>query len=162
MATFYHRLPLIDPGLVRIGWGFDKGMAVLDSGSMVAPFQYVTQAMWPPPRGQNVPRTFAPELPHPVPGEDQSTWGYPVTLQLFRTAGEPEVTLTLRRGRDGGSPVVDCHYSTPQRPTNPELAPSGAYCLIPKAHLEPETTYTVFASGVPDEPDLRWSFTTGR
>jgi hypothetical protein len=161
MATFYHRLPLIDPGLVRIGWGFAKSNAVLDSGSMVAPFQYVTEVMWPPPRGQGVPRRFAPELPNPVPGADQSGWGYPVTLQLFRHEGVPDVVLTLYEGREPGGPAVDCHYSTPQAPTNPELAPDGAYCLIPKAHLKPGTTYTVVARGVPDEPDLRWSFTTG-
>ena len=94
--------------------------------------------------GRNVPRTFAPELPHPVPGEDQGTRGYPITLQVDYEV-DPVVTLTLRRGKGRDGREVPCHYSTPQAPTNPELAPKGAYCLIPKAHLEPNTDYTVVA-----------------
>ncbi len=161
MATFYHRLPLIEPGLVRIGWGFDGHVAVLDSGSMVAPFPRVTEVVWPPRKGKDVPRRFQAELPHPVPGEDQSTWGYPVTLQLVSYEGEIEVAMQLLCGdRKTGTPV-DCHYSTPQQPTNPEIAPEGAYCLIPKAVLAPNTRYTVVAASKAFDEDVVWSFTTG-
>src|SRR6185295_11631593 len=48
MATFYHRLPLLAPGLVRIGWGLEKGTAVLDSGDLVAPSETSAWAAWPP------------------------------------------------------------------------------------------------------------------
>ena len=30
MATFYHRLPLLDPGLLRVGYALEGGVAVLD------------------------------------------------------------------------------------------------------------------------------------
>ncbi len=162
LGTFYHRLPLLDPGLVRIGWGLVKGYAVLDSGSMVAPFPYVTHAMFPPPRATNVPRTFNPELPNPVPGADQSAWGYPITLQVFRGDSEAALSMTLHEGNGPGGPVVDCHYATPDAPTNPEIAPAGAYCLIPKSHLKPGTTYTVVVEGLADWPGLTWHFTTGK
>jgi hypothetical protein len=162
IGTFYHRLPLLDPGLVRIGWGLEKGYAVLDSGSMVAPFEFVTHAMWPPPRATEVPRTFNPELPNPVPGASQASWGYPVTLQIFRYNRDPVLEMTLSEGTGAGGDVVDCHYSTPHAPTNPELAPQGAYCLIPKAHLKSRTAYTVSVTGLEDWPDLTWTFTTGK
>ena len=68
--------------------------------------------------------------------------------------------MKLYEGRGRSGPEVDCHYSTPHAPTNPELAPTGAFCLMPKAHLKPETMYTVQVTGLDDWPDLTWSFTT--
>ena len=159
LATFYHRLPLIHPGLVRIGWGIDEGFAVLDSGSMVGRFPGRTLVRFPQADATGVPHTFAPELPHPVPGEDQSTWGYPVTLQTVGFRGEADIGMKLHEGSASG-PEVPCHYSTPMEPTNPELAPSSAYCLIPKVHLKLNTLYTVVCTGIDDWPDESWSFTT--
>lgn len=158
MGTFYHRLPLLDPGLLRIGFGMEGGIAVLDSGSMVADSPIGTYCVWPPPGAKDVPRRFNPELPNPVPGEDQSKWGYPVTLQLFSwdEPQSPRLSMTL-----GGKPV-DCWLATPDEPTNPEIAPAGAWCLMPKQTLAPNATYTVTADGVPQVGRLEWTFTTGR
>lgn len=162
MATFYHRIPLLVPGLMRIGYAFDDGLAVLDCASIVGHSHEDVYVMWPKPDQKAVPLRFAPELPNPVPGEDQSEWGYPVTLQLFGYSPEPEVDLRLVRGKDVDGPEVDCHLSTPSNPTNPQLAPKGAFCLIPKAHLSPNTTYTVVVTGMPGQPKLTWRFTTGK
>jgi hypothetical protein len=103
-------------------------------------------------------RGRARRLPNPVPGEDPSKWGCPVTLQLFHmeVSTEPEMRLLTPDGR-----AVDCHWSTPQYPTNPELAPSGAFCLMPKAALLLATTYRVVVTGLPGETSqMEWSFTT--
>lgn len=162
MATFYHRLPLIDPGLVRIGWGLENGIAVLDSGSLVGPSEKVCFVPWPPANSKDMPRRFPGELPNPVPGEDQSQWGYPVTLQFFEFAEEADVQMRLYAGGKRGGAQVPCWYSTPKKPTNTELAPAGAFCLIPKTPLAANTLYTVAVDGWPkDAGGTDWTFTTG-
>lgn len=161
MATYYHRLPLLDPGLMRIGFGLDHGVAVLDCGSFVAPVLGEGHVVWPYDDMKNVPLSFAPELPNPVPGEDESQFGYPVTLQ---TAGpypgevftEPE--LALFEGAEEKSPLP-AHVSTPSRPTNPIISPKNAYCLMTKERFKPKTLYTATAKW-PDGRTLVWRFTT--
>jgi hypothetical protein len=106
---------------------------------------------------KGVPLAFQPELPNPVPGEKQARWGYPITLQLWHFAPEPKIVLRLLEG----GREVPCHFTSPEAPLNPYLVPQGTYALIPKAALEPKTTYTVRAEGYPDVPDYTWSFTTG-
>jgi len=164
MGTFYHRLPLLEPLLLQIGWGVTGDVAVLDAGSLVVPPQFETTVPWPPADAKGIPTRFCPELPNPVPGEDQSRWGYPVTLQLWTVESDlaVEVDLTLHRGKDTG-PRVDCHFSSPQDPTNPLCAPRNAWCLIPKAPLKPGATYTVVARiRKPGEEIFTWSFETGK
>jgi hypothetical protein len=162
MATFYHRLPLLAPGLVRVGWGFEKGVAVLDVESLVAPPEKPVWVAWPPAGAKDVPRRFIPEMPNPVEGEDQATWGYPVTLQFFSCPTDPDVRLRLYVGSRRGGTEVPCHVSTPNTPTNPRLAPTGAFCLMPKQTLAAGTTYTVAVDGWPaDLKGADWTFTTG-
>lgn len=38
MGTFYHRLPLIDPGVLRLGWGSEGIYCVMDMSSLAAPY----------------------------------------------------------------------------------------------------------------------------
>lgn len=161
LGTYFHRLPLLDPGLLRIGWALEGGIAVLDAGSFVAPPEAVAEVPWPPNGAKNVPTSFNPELPNPFPGEDQAAWGYPVTLQLFGYRPLPEVTLELRKGTGAGAEPVPCLFTSPGHPGNPDCAPRNAFALIPRAHLEPGTTYSVLASGFPDRADLHWNFRTG-
>jgi hypothetical protein len=157
MGTFYHRLPLLDAGLVRVGYAHERGMAVLDSGSFVAPRATPWHVAWPPDGAVDVPLRFCSELPNPVPGQDQSKFGYPITLQgaIERAV---QVTMRLREGSREGR-EVPCWFSSPTTPTNPELAPRGAFCLIPKAPLRPATRYTVVVTW-PPEAELVWSWRT--
>lgn len=161
MGTFYHRIPLLEAGLIRIGWAMEKGVAVLDCESLVGQADTVGFCVWPSAGATAVPRRFAPEIPSPVPGEDQSAWGYPVTLQYRELSEDPDVTLKLCVGGKRGGPEVPCHYSTPRKPTNPQCAPQWAYCLIPKQTLAANTAYTVVATGLPKGADFTWTFTTG-
>jgi hypothetical protein len=158
MGTFYHRIPLIDPGLLRIGWGFDQGTAVLDSGSLVMPVEGSGWMCWPYASMKNVPRGFRPELPNPVPGANQAEWGYPITLQACG-GRQVDVVLELREGRKTEGAAVPCHFSTPARPTNPDLAIPNVFCLIPKATLKSNTTYTVTARPA-EGATVSWSFST--
>lgn len=159
MGTFYHRLPLIDPGLVRVGLGISGDCVVMDSGSMVEFVNQVWHVGWPPENATNVPTRFVPELPNPVPGEDQSKFGYPITLQVgvSNDGSEVDVDMQLLDGTE----VVPCWFSSPQKPTYVELAPAGAFCLIPKQRLKASTTYTVEAVFRRDQKRVAWTFRTG-
>ncbi|MCI0341216.1 MAG: CAP domain-containing protein, partial [Planctomycetales bacterium] len=157
MGTFYHRLPLLDPGLLRVGGALERGIAVLDAQSLVRPVPSGWTVFWPPDGATGVPKGFRPEIPEPVPGADPNSLGYPVTLQVHRgTLGDPaNVTMTLSRG----SEEVPCFFSTPSQPGNPAFVPPAAYCLIPKQPLSGNVTYTVEAQ-VQGAGPIRWRFTT--
>jgi len=161
MGTFYHRLPLLEPGLKRIGFDLADRIAVLDASSLVVQDELIGCMVWPARDMHDVPTRFVAggELPHPVPGVDERAFGYPITLQTTHQNGEFELVLFKGPKRDG--PAVACHVSTPAHPSNPDLAPPGAFCLLPKARLEPRTTYTVVATPADGGAPLVWSFTTG-
>lgn len=155
MGTFYHRLPLVDPGLLRIGWGWEGEFAVMDTGSLAAPYDKPFVVVWPYDGMKDVPvYFFGDEHPDPVPDPngprdsvvEQDVFGYPITLQTnaIDADGPVDVVLKLYDGKE----EVECHFSTPSNPTNPELAPGGAWCLIPKAHLRPATKYKVTAEWI--------------
>jgi hypothetical protein len=163
LGTFYHRLPLIDPGLLRVGWGLQNEVAVLDSGSLVRPMPGPWHVIWPYDGMTDVPTRFAPELPNPVPGVDQATFGYPLTLQIGSYSGEaspPSIVVELREGSAKGAEVA-CHVSTPAKPSNPDLAIADAWCLIPKTPLKPATTYAATATWT-DGRKIAWTFKTAK
>lgn len=164
MGTFFHRLPLLEPGLLRVGWGLAGQTAVMDSGSIVRPIVFEWQVSWPADGMHDVPRLFNSELPNPFPGVDQSAWGYPITLQLGpRLSGAAPVMQIVLRVGDANGPVVEGRLSTPQKPGNPLLVPKLAWCLIPRSPLKASTTYfvTAIVAGA-EEQSIEWSFQTGR
>src|SRR5262249_9416328 len=156
MGTFYHRLPLLGPGLKRFGFHLGGKVAVLDAGSLVEVDEFIGCLVWPARDMKGVPTKFSPEMPSPVPGSDQSTWGYPITLQTTHVPYGYRMRLVKGAKRNGVE--VPCWFSSPEHPTNPDLVPPGGFCLIPQAPLQPSTTYTVVAE--PDTGDaVVWSFT---
>ncbi|TAJ02161.1 MAG: CAP domain-containing protein [Planctomycetota bacterium] len=159
MATFYHRLPLTDPGLLRIGWGFEKGFAVLDAASLRAPWGEQWHVAWPYDGMTDVPTSFVPELPNPVPGADQREFGYPITLQLGRQKLEFEGMDVELRLFDGDA-QVDAYLTTPTAPLNVELVPERASCLIPKQRLRAGRMYRVEARWLGASRTIEWTFRT--
>jgi hypothetical protein len=162
MATFYHRLPLLEPGLCGVGAAVDGDVVVMDTGSLLNDYQGPAHVKWPHEDQRGVPLRWRPESPNPVPGEDQSTWGYPITLGVWRPEGKsmPRIEMELHAGKENG-PIVPCHFSTPDAPTNPQLAPEYSWCLMPKQHLSPGSQYTVVAKFVGEGERMIWSFRTG-
>jgi hypothetical protein len=177
MGTFYHRLPLVDPGLLRIGWGWKGEFAVMDTGSLAAPYEKPFVVVWPYDGMKDVPTNFlGDEHPDPVPDGppgsvvEQDIFGYPVTLQTNPVDHEGslvDIDLVLYEAKNDKQPV-ECHFSTPSDPTNPESAPAGAWCLIPKEPLRPKTEYRVVATwkrgsnqmGTGVAKSLEWKFKT--
>lgn len=157
LGTFYHRLPLLDPGLFGVGFGRHAGVLVVDVRSLVAPVTRDHVALWPMPDALEVPRAFQPEFPSPVPGSDLNQLGFPVTVQLFFLEPREDVTLELELHADGKR--VEGHSITPERPLFPELAPRNAWGFVPARRLAPRTTYTAVARWLGQE--RRWQFTTG-
>jgi uncharacterized protein YkwD len=160
MGTFYHRLPLLEPGLLQCGMASVDNIAVLDASSLCVPSDEIAVAMiWPPRNAKNVPLRFVPELPNPLPGVDQSKLGYPITIQYgeaFLEGGD--LKLALHAGTASGA-MVDCHLSTPSQPTNLEVVPRSAWCLMPKGPLQPNAAYTVVVD-LGSQGVHEWSFHT--
>jgi len=157
LGTFYHRLPLLDPGLLGVGFGRQKDVFVADVRSLVAPVTRDHVALWPMPDAVDVPRAFRTEFPNPVPGSDMNQLGFPVTVQLFFLEAREDVTLELELLQ--GEKRVEGHSITPDRPLFRELAPPNAWCFIPARRLAARTTYTAVARWLGQT--RRWEFTTG-
>lgn len=159
MGTFYHRTPLLEPGLLRIGFGWESDVAVMDVTSLLNPADDSWTVVWPYDGMKSVPLGFLPELPNPIPEVEQETLGYPITLQVgLPDDGKPPVAIDMELSLDGKP--VDCYSSTPSAPTNPEMAPRNAFCLMPKATLLPGKLYTVTATWKDSGKKLTWSFRT--
>jgi hypothetical protein len=155
--TFYHRLPLLDAGLLGVGIGIAGQTVVLDCSSLVDR-EHAYVVGWPSDGANQVPVAFNPELPNPVPQvEDQTTLGYPITVQVGLRSGD---TLRELRLLDEGGREVSCHQSTPMFPSNPLLAPTNVWCLIPRAPLQRNQRYEVRCRV--GDTDRSFSFTTGR
>jgi uncharacterized protein YkwD len=160
LGSFYHRLPLLDPGLFGVGLGQHEEVVVLDVGSLVLTPWKDHVVLWPPPEAEGVPRANVPELPYPVPDEDQARLGQPVSVQLFFAREEGDVALELELFEGGpGERPVEAYSISPQAPLQPELAPRNAWGLVPKRWLAPKTRYSARARWSGQE--RVWSFTTG-
>jgi polyhydroxyalkanoate synthesis regulator phasin len=159
MATFYHRLPLLEPGLLRIGFGWESDVAVMDVASLWAPPDGTWAIVWPYEGMKSVPLAFNAELPNPVPEVDSATLGYPITLQVgLPEPGRPPISVEMKLELEGKE--VPCYLSTPDSPTNVELAPRNAFCLMPKTALQPGKLYTATATWKDSGRKLVWSFRT--
>ena len=161
LGTFYHRLPLLDPGLFGVGFGQSEEVIVVDTGSLVlAPWKDHV-VVWPVPDDEGVPRSFVPELPNPVPAAEMASLGYPITVQLFflESRTRPRLELELFKGALEDGEAVDAWFIAPDAPLQVELAPENAWALIPKRSLARKTRYTARAAW--GNQEKTWSFTTG-
>lgn len=170
MASFYHRLPLTDPGVMRLGWGNEGIYMVMDMGSLATPYDKPYTVLYPADGQKDVPTAFlGNEDPSPVPEiEDETgTLGYPITIQTnpVNDRGETvDIMMKLYEGKN----EVPCYFSSPTKPSNPESAPAGAWCLMPKAPLKLKTEYRVWSEwhlggnrvGTSAAKILEWTFKT--
>lgn len=169
MASFYHRVPLLDPNLSRVGIGFahqgeTEWFAVIDVKSGKVRPKETTVVRYPTDGQKGIPLVFAlgaPEMPNPIPANGSSrAAGHPITVSFF--APRPTVTAATARLIDDSGKEVPSWFSSPEKPAVKGFG-SNTICLIPQAPLQPNATYTVDAAArVNGRPwKSRWSFHTG-
>ncbi|MBK7642907.1 MAG: hypothetical protein IPJ19_07625 [Planctomycetes bacterium] len=159
LATYFHRVPLLDPGLLRVGCAANKDYLVFDVYSLRRPPDASWAIVWPHEEMQKVPLTAQDELPSPVPQAATGSLGYPITVQVgLPEAGDPplEVEMKLYNGKD----EVECWFSSPEHPLNPRLVPPRTFALFPKQPLKAGTRYQVTAEWLGTTRKKSWFFRT--
>jgi hypothetical protein len=121
--------------------------------------------IWPLDGARGVPLRMGLEIPNPVPTQDVSTLGTPVSLNVDGSRAISAVQFTLTNTRTGAD--VTTKLLTNQNDPN-FLIPESFIAVIPLAPLSPNTTYAVvfsgstvqFPSGLVEPVNRAWSFTT--
>jgi hypothetical protein len=166
MATLFHRIPMLDPQLGRIGIGFAKGgpyggFLVVDTIQGRDGKPAAKPVLYPADGQENVPLKFTRELPDPLPEKGKEA-GYPITAGFPLNVPVKDVTGSLRTA-DGTE--VEVWLSTPEKPAKDQKNfQRNTVCLIPQAPLAPATTYTVSLQGKVSQKawSQKWTFTTGK
>ena len=141
MAGMYHRRPMLDPQLERIGVGYAR----LPDGMLMAALRFENTTLrrggWPvayPADNQtDVPLEYGTEFPNPIP--NHGTGGYAITLQFppFDKVTGVSAKLTEVSGKS-----VEFFLSDPEQPAT-SFGQFGVICLIPKQSLQAQHAYTV-------------------
>jgi hypothetical protein len=166
IGSIFHRIPLIDPELTKVGFGFAKGgkwggYLVIDSVTGRGGKTSEKPIVYPGDQQKDVPLKFVSEVPNPVPDGMQTKAGYPITIGFADGVAVKEATASLQEGKQ----EVAVWLFTPEDPV-PKAAvyQRNTICLIPKAPLKPGATYTVIVKATVDKKEWMqtWSFTAAK
>ena len=166
MATLFHRIPLLNPELAKVGIGLAqgksnppwvvcvdvmRGLPPLDAGPVRA-------TLYPAENQKDVPLEFGGERPTPIPDDKDGKAGFPVTATFREDNTVADVTATLK---DGAGKEVPVWLSTPEKPANPD-GQRNSVALIPQDPLQPGATYTVTIAAKANGKawTKSWKFTT--
>jgi uncharacterized protein YkwD len=162
MATFFHRVPLLDPDLTRVGFGSAQNqrvgwITVLDVFNGLG---WSSPILCPGDQQKDVPLVYlAGERPDPIPESKTKKAGYPVSVTFPRgvVVKNAAAQLTDERNQE-----IACWLSSPEKSVDPELQ-RNTVCLIAKEPLQPNTKYTATVSATVDGVawSKTWTFTTG-
>jgi hypothetical protein len=171
MASFYHRVPLLDPALKRVGLALVRDVEkhhwilVLDKARGIGPRTGPTAVCYPMDGQKGVPRLFsmgAPEVPNPIPDNgDSRVTGHPITVSIYQHA-LPAIKNATASLSDGEGRSVDIWLSWQEKPAVRGYG-GNTICVIPKAPLATNGSYTVEIKATINgkEWSRTWSFTTG-
>lgn len=165
MATLFHRLPLLEPKLTRVGLGYAKGgkfggFFLVDTLSS-RDGKESKPVVYPADQQDGVPLKFGTELPSPLPAGEKLA-GYPITVQFPADVAVKDVTAELK---DAAGKEIEVWLSTPEKPAGDQKRyQRNAVGLIAKAPFEPGTTYSVSVKATVNGKawSQNWSFTTGK
>ena len=156
MAGMYHRRPMLDPQLERIGVGYAR----LPDGMMTAALRFENAARkggswpvaYPADKQTNVPLDYGAEYPNPVP--NHGSGGYPITLQFPPFDKVTGVTAKLT---DATGNPVEFFLSDPEHPAT-SFGQFGVICLIPKLSLHEQKADDPIANWAPEpsEGEQSW------
>src|SRR6185503_894468 len=84
MGSLFHRIPLLQSRLRKIGYGVARGgpakvTVVLDATNGMGPGKDSTVVLYPAEDQKDVPLAFVPEIPDPIPDSLNNKAGYPIT-----------------------------------------------------------------------------------
>jgi Cysteine-rich secretory protein family len=166
MASLFHRLPLLDQRLTKIGVGYapggkSGGWIVLHTPP-VLPGKQTKPVLFPPDKQAEVQLRCCKENPSPVPPDKIASAGYPITVMFPADASVTGVKATLQ---DSDNQNVEVWLSTPEEPAaGQKRFQRNSIALIPMANLKPDATYTVSVTAMVNKKEWKqsWSFTTGK
>ena len=160
MAGMYHRRPMLDPQLERIG----VGNARLPDGMLTAALRFENAARrrggwpvaYPADKQTDVPLDYGAEIPNPIP--NHGTGGYAITLQF---PPFDKVTGVSAKLTDATGNPVEFFLSDPEHPAT-SFGQFGVICLIPKQSLQAQHAYSVRIDAIwKGKPGTwKWSFST--
>ena len=121
--------------------------------------------IWPIDGARGVPLALGSEIPNPVPTQDVTTLGTPVSITVDESKAISAAQFTLTNSATGV--VVATQPLTNKNDPN-FLTPESYIAAIPLARLSPNTTYQVvfsgttvqFPTGAVETVSRTWSFTT--
>ena len=160
MSGMYHRRPILDPQLERIGVGYAR----LPDGMLTAALRFENATRrdgnwpvaYPADKQTDVPLDYGAESPNPIP--NHGAGGYPITLQFppFDKVADVIAKLTDAKGNP-----VEFFLSDPEHPAT-SFGQFGVICLIPKQSLQAQHAYSVRidATWKGKTDTWTWSFST--
>jgi uncharacterized protein YkwD len=161
MATLFHRVPILDPELHRIGFGAAGGgrtgwIVVVDVNSG----RGSNQPVFCPADGQkDVPTAYhGGERPDPIPENKDKKAGFPISVQFPRGA---TVKGAAARLTDAEGQEVAAWVLTPEKTVDRDLQ-RNSVCLVARQPLRPGTRYTATVTARLDGAAWKqtWAFTT--
>ena len=160
MAGMYHRRPMLDPQLERIGVGYAR----LPDGMLTAALRFENATRrrggwpvaYPADKQTDVPLDYGAEIPNPIPNHGGG--GYPITLQF--PPFDKVIGVAARLTDAEGNPVK-FFLSDPEHPAT-SFGQFGVICLIPKQSLQAQHAYSVRIDAIwKGKPGTwKWSFST--
>jgi len=160
MAGLYHRRPMLDPQLERIGVGYAR----LPDGMLTAALRFENATRkrggwpvaYPADKQADIPLDYGAEVPNPIP--NHGSGGYPITLQFPPFDKVTGVSAALNDAQ--GNPVA-FFLSDPEHPAT-SFGQYGMICLIPKQSLQAQQGYSVRidATWKGKPGSWKWSFST--
>jgi hypothetical protein len=159
MNSVYHRTPILNPGLQRVGLGYAKSegsYCALDVKRGVAGGRWPDAIIYPPDKAKGVPTSFAGESPSPLPNGFGDA-GYPLTAQFREGTGIKDAEATIK---DGSGKSLETYVLTPDNGDATYI--HNTIGVFAKGAFSAKTTYTVTISAkVGGKAWTRtWSFTT--
>jgi hypothetical protein len=166
MATLFHRVPLLDSRLTKVGIGYAKseksgGFFVVNTSGRDGK-EAAKPVLFPADKQEDLPQNFLSERPDSLPESKDKIAGYPITAIFPTNVLVKDVTASLK---DDAGNEIDFWLSTPEKPAGDQkLFQRNAVCLIAKAPLKPGTTYTVTVKAKVNQKawSETWSFTTAK